>query len=929
VNFRLDLCFKGDNILLPACYRFRKLQLPLGFLLLIFDRKSRLFFILHPFSPTMTNLPINDIRSARGSRLGRVLLLATLGLFGTRAAQAQLSYPAAAAVNTTGTYTDLGTNGTVITTANTDDANSTPQPIGFTFNFNGTAFTEFVLSTNGLIRLGNTAPSTASLYYENFTGGTGVDPLGTAGNTAANTNLIMPFNFDLVSGTSPAEYRVFTTGAAGSQVCTIQWKNVSDKADARGTTPAPSQFANFSFQLKLYETGVIEFVYDAATPTTNTATSRFPSVGLKGSSNATNQITLALKSSGAAPWTATTFQNINYSNHNHDIANVAAGLPDAGRTYRFTPVTNTTVDAAVSQVYTLGQVGQAFASPHAVQAVVTNNGGAALTSVPVTLTVSGASTFTNTQTVASLAPGASTTVTFAAYPLVNGVNTVQVAVAAPGDAITNNDAASVTQTVTADQFDYIGAGAATFANGIGSNTAANIIVLNKYTINGTANVTAVTPTFFGTGTPTTTYQVLLYDATGTGGTPGTILYTSPTQTRPATAGAATITIPAIPVSGTFFVGIKQLTTANIGVAYQDEVPGRLGTFYFSSNGTAFTDLNSAAVAFDVRLAIGVTLAGATSPTPANDECATAVALTPGAAGATCTPTNGSVAGATQGAQGPISCGGFISTSSQDVWYSFVASGTTHTITVNGNFDGVLELLSGNCGGLNNVTCSDVAGNNETLTVNNLTSGTTYFLRYYPGTANPANGAFTICVTSPAPTCEPVSSLGVGGIGSTAANVVFTAGAGNTSYSVTYTPQGGTATTVTSTNPTVALSGLTPNTTYTISVTPTCSAGGTATAVTTTFNTLLGTRAALAGGFVSVFPNPAHQSFTVAIPAVSGARTAQVAILNSLGQVVRTQAVSLSANATQATVEAANLAAGIYTVRVKAGNETANVRLTVQ
>jgi hypothetical protein len=927
VNFRLDLCLLLNNILFCGGYQLRKRRLPLGFLLLTFARKSRLFFISHfsPFSTTMTTLPINDIRSARGSRLGRVLLLATLGLFGTKAAQAQtaLNYPVVGATNTAGTYTDLGTDGTVIATANTDDANSAPQPIGFTFNYNGTAYTEFVLNTNGVIRLGNAAPSTASLYYENSLTSTATDPLSSDA-TAADVNLIMPFNFNLIQGTGgTAEYRVATSGTTGNQVCTIQWKNVSDAPDTNG---GATQYANFSFQVKLYENGNIEFVYGTATPSTNASGVRFVTVGLKGAGITTGQLLLAAKSASSLPWSATTFQNRNYGDFSHNTA--IAALPDPGRTYRFVPVLPTTVDATV-QTYTLGQVGQALASPHAVQAAVTNTGGTALTNVPVTLTVSGASTFTNTQTVASLAPGASTTVTFPSYPLVNGINTVQVVVAAPNDAFARNDTSSVTQTVTADQFDYISAGAATFDGAVGLTGTANIVLANKYTINGPATVTSVTPTFVGTATATNTYQVLLYSANASG-EPGAVLYTSPTRIRPAATGSATVSIPSIAVSGSFFVGVKQLTTASIGVGVQDEGPGRTNTFYVSfDNGTTFDDLNGPLVGFNGRLAIGVTLSTNTAPAPANDECATAVALTPAAGGAACTPTNGTVAGATQGAQGPISCGGFISPTSQDVWYSFVAAGTTHTITVTGNFDGVLELLRGTCGSLTNVDCSDAAGNNETLTLTNLTSGTTYFVRYYAAVANPTNGAFTICITAPAPTCAPITSLGVGGIGSTAANVVFTAGTGNTSYSVTYTPQGGTGTTVTSTTPTVALSGLTPNTNYTISVTPICAAGGTATAVTTTFNTLLGTRTALAGGFVSVFPNPAHQSFTVAIPAVSNARQAQVDIINSLGQVVRTQAVSLSANATQATVEAANLAAGIYTVRVKAGNETANVRLTIQ
>jgi hypothetical protein len=90
---------------------------------------------------------------------GSILSAAVLAALSSAPAFAQtnLDYKAASGVNTTGTYTDLGTTGTAITVANNDDANSAATPIGFTFNFNGTSFTDFSLNTNGFIKLGTTA----------------------------------------------------------------------------------------------------------------------------------------------------------------------------------------------------------------------------------------------------------------------------------------------------------------------------------------------------------------------------------------------------------------------------------------------------------------------------------------------------------------------------------------------------------------------------------------------------------------------------------------------------------------------------------------------------------------------------------------------------------------------------------------------------
>ena len=267
------------------------------------------------------------------STLRRFALTTLLSGGGLLAAQAQIGQTVTGATNVAGTYTDLGTTGTVITTANTDNANSAAQNIGFTFGFNGVAFTQFVLNTNGAIRLGSAAPSSAALYYDNSTTTTAVDPLQST--NAADVNLILPFNADLIagSGTGGAEYRVVTTGNTGARVCTIQWKNVADKA---GTGAANAQqLSNFSFQVKLYEaTGTVEFVYGTATASTATATARFADVGLKGSGiGLTGQLLLASKANTVA-WSAATFRSSNYGANTFDYANTP--LPDAGRTYRFT-----------------------------------------------------------------------------------------------------------------------------------------------------------------------------------------------------------------------------------------------------------------------------------------------------------------------------------------------------------------------------------------------------------------------------------------------------------------------------------------------------------------------------------------------------------------------------------------------------------------
>nr|WP_158010171.1 T9SS type A sorting domain-containing protein [Hymenobacter glacialis] len=88
------------------------------------------------------------------------------------------------------------------------------------------------------------------------------------------------------------------------------------------------------------------------------------------------------------------------------------------------------------------------------------------------------------------------------------------------------------------------------------------------------------------------------------------------------------------------------------------------------------------------------------------------------------------------------------------------------------------------------------------------------------------------------------------------------------------------------------------------------------------------RAALADGFLSLWPNPAQHRTQLALPALPGQAAAMVEIINSLGQTVRTQAVTLSPSGTTVELNLVDLPAGIYTVWARAGQASATVRLLI-
>ncbi|GAB3860337.1 hypothetical protein GCM10028822_38070 [Hymenobacter terrigena] len=869
-------------------------------------------------------------------------------LLGTgAAAQAQtLNYSTTTAANVAGTYTDLSTTGTAISTANTDDANSAAQNIGFTFNYNGTAFTQFVLNTNGLIRLGSAAPSVANMFgvYETGQTATGVDPI--ASTNAADVNLIMPFNFDLTAGTGTPEYRVTTTGTSPNRVCTIQWKNVSDKSG----TSRLSQYANFSFQTKLYETSNrIEFVYGTATASANTAISRFPSVGIKGSGSANGQTVLANKTTGAAAWSTTTFISGVYSGTTHNFNSTA--LPDAGRTYRFdtgTPVVPTppanddcanavTLTPGATCTATTGTtVGATQSLPAIVCGGFTGNADDDVwykfvaTATAHTVTVVGSATFdavvdvrsgtcanstnigcadatlgggTETATLTGLTVGSTYYVRVYTYDTTTDTFTICVsgATAAPAnDNPTGAIALTVGSTCTPTNGTNVGA-TTTTASGYANPGTCGIAVNPKdvwYSFTTLAGQTAATVTV--TGAPAglvrvfsaasnagpftqvscsagTTNNTVAGPVSLTGLTPNTTYYISVAGYGSAdTQGAFTICVTS-GSTGTTCAGVTNVATANpsstatasaVNITFTPAAGATNYTVTLNTTGSTSAPATGTITASPLALSgltpntsytvtittncsgggtstpvtfVFTSPAASTATPPANDNCSGAITLTPGT---TCTATTGTTVGATQ-SEAAIVCGGFTGDADDDVWYKFVATATAHTVTVvgNGTFDAVVDVRSGTCANSTNIGCADatLGGGTETATLTGLTVGNTYYVRVYTYDSG-ATGTFTICVTggSTGTTCAGVTNATVvtsGGTATTAtATLTFTAAAGATNYTLTLNDTAGTGTPSTGTlsGSPISLTGLTPNTSYTVTIVTNCSNGGTSTPVTVVF-----------------------------------------------------------------------------------------------
>ncbi len=138
------------------------------------------------------------------------------------------------------------------------------------------------------------------------------------------------------------------------------------------------------------------------------------------------------------------------------------------------------------------------------------------------------------------------------------------------------------------------------------------------------------------------------------------------------------------------------------------------------------------------------------PPPSNDECDGAISI-PVNSDMSCTnQTAGYVTSATASGLALGTCFG---TADDDVWYSFVATGTSHSVGFNDaegtTTDLILSVYDGNCGVLNQLSCNEWYGNGSSI-LTGLTQGQTYYIRIFSWSANTQIATFNVCVGTPPP-----------------------------------------------------------------------------------------------------------------------------------------------------------------------------------
>jgi hypothetical protein len=269
----------------------------------------------------------------------------------------------------------------------------------------------------------------------------------------------------------------------------------------------------------------------------------------------------------------------------------------AGATTTFRPETrmgNALTDVVeVTQTYTYGKVPRPFGTPFNISTLVKNNSASPITfdvGISIFDSATGITRYTNTATVTGLAANTTQEVFFNDFsPARSESDSIIITVATqPGETyIANNRSAKITR-INSNTYGY--GQKFTPDGGVGFTGATGDFVA-RFKTNSSNSINQIDVNFSVGGQP---FQVGIWDATGTGGTPGTNIYTSASQTS--AAGVFTILVnPPVAVNGDFFVGVRQTGTTNVSFSYQSESPIRDSTFYYTSptGGTSWTDFSPA------------------------------------------------------------------------------------------------------------------------------------------------------------------------------------------------------------------------------------------------------------------------------------------------------------------------------------------------
>ena len=209
------------------------------------------------------------------------------------------------------TAVDMTTGSTTLVAASSDAGISAVTNIGFNFTLMGNVYSQFSASADGYVGLGGTAVS-----------GT------TNGGASTTTPKISALGGDLYVGASgKIHYKLI--GTTPNRCLVIEFNTM---AITYSTTAAQ---ANSTYQVRLYESNVLEFVYGAMSRGTGTLGGNICYIGFSVGS-LINQ-NASITSSTNAVSNAATFSTNTYAASSGAITNLNSASNGSRRVYSFTP----------------------------------------------------------------------------------------------------------------------------------------------------------------------------------------------------------------------------------------------------------------------------------------------------------------------------------------------------------------------------------------------------------------------------------------------------------------------------------------------------------------------------------------------------------------------------------------------------------------
>lgn len=229
-------------------------------------------------------------------------------------------------------------------------------------------------------------------------------------------------------------------------------------------------------------------------------------------------------------------------------------------------------DASVTKMYSLGKLPVPLGNPDSVRAIIQNVGKKAYTNLKVYLYSQGANRLVDSGTYSLGYLEEKILAVPVLYPSKTGLDTLIVKLG--NDADTSNNRVSGLRIATTNIYSYKNP-AAGLAGGIGFSGGTGDFVAKFYS-NTKKAINQIRVAFAGSGEK---FKLGIWKADGTGGAPGTNIWTS--DTLVSSPDFITPVIPFVNVDGSFYVGVRQIGLNNVAFGYQAELPVRPNTFYYA------------------------------------------------------------------------------------------------------------------------------------------------------------------------------------------------------------------------------------------------------------------------------------------------------------------------------------------------------------